>query len=360
MRRIPLKLGTAWGVSLAIHLTLVSVLAFVAVRAAMEPPVGPERYMEFDDAGAEATSLDNTMLPADASSSSSAPAIAESRPLPATPDTSIALAAPSAPLPPSEPAPSADASAESTSAAWLAPAPISTAPAASSDAPADRPRSTAALPPITPKGGDVTFAGLGSSNARSVVYVVDASGPMVSALREVIDELDRSVSRLSATQRFGVIAFRRLDNGKETESFMPVLVRATPQAKKELREWLLALSPSGKSNPLSGLRAALELRPDAVFLLSRGIERSGGGLWERGLDATMDELDLLNPVNERSGRRDVVIKTIQFLDEDPTGTMQRIGQLHGLSKTAAGIAQPGYRVIKRGSELKDDPLDTDQ
>jgi hypothetical protein len=73
----------------------------------------------------------------------------------------------------------------------------------------------------------------------------------------------------------------------------------------------------------------------------------------------MDELDLLNPADERSGRRSVVIKTIQFLDEDPTGTMQRIGQVHGQGVSAAGKGGrvlPGYRVVKRGSELMDEPV----
>lgn len=339
LRRASLKLGTAWGVSLAIHLVVVAVLTLVAVRAAMEPAQGPERYMDFDDAGNEPVIEDAPVRPA----APSAPAVKASEPavsVPETPSVAVPVAERGEVAAPTEPV--ADT--------WLAPASLTPEKTASSS------ERAAADVPIPAIGGEVKFAGLGSSNARSVVYAVDASGPMVSTLPEVIEELVRSVSRLSATQRFGVVVFRLKADGTESESFMPVLVRATPQAKKELREWLLALAPAGRSNPLSGLRAALEMRPDAVFLLSRGIERSGGGLWELGLDATLGELDLLNPADEHTGRRSVVIKTIQFLDEDPTGTMQRIGQVHGQGINAAGRALPGYRVVKRGSELMDEPV----
>ena len=80
-----------------------------------------------------------------------------------------------------------------------------------------------------------------------------------------------------------------------------------------------------------------------IFLLSRSIRRSGGaagdgtgvaaigesagGVWGRGTAEIMAELDKLNPV--RGTQRRVVIKALQFLEEDPTGTMQAIGEQHG-------------------------------
>lgn len=192
----------------------------------------------------------------------------------------------------------------------------------------------------------VTFGGLGASSVSSVVYVVDCSGPMVTSLPMVINELERSVGRLSSSQRFGVILFRRtVDGGPGAESFAPVLVRATPSAKELLHNWLAAAEPSGRSSPLAGVELALSLRPDAVFLLSRSILRSGGGVWELGLDATMSKLEQLNPV--RSGLlgsgRPVLIQTIQFLDEDSTGIMQAIGTRHG--------GGAGYRVVKTQQDL---------
>lgn len=194
--------------------------------------------------------------------------------------------------------------------------------------------------------GGVRFAGLGASNARAVVYVVDASGPMVTSLPRVLEEVVRSADQLSPMQKFGVVLFRETEDGSGVEMFSPVLVRATPTAKRRLAEWLGAVEPRGASNPLAGLEAALAMKPDAVFLLSRSIARSGGGVWNHGIDATLARLDELNPPLPSSRgpvRRAVLIQTIQFLDDDPTGIMQAIGARHGQGA--------GYRVVRRGEDL---------
>jgi hypothetical protein len=195
------------------------------------------------------------------------------------------------------------------------------------------------------------------------VYVVDGSGPMVSSLDLVKEEVKRSIGRLSPSQRFGVVVFGRIesagsaggrsgrDAGAPYEWFMPTLVRATPQAKVRLSAWLAGVKPSGRSNPLEGLRAAIGLRPDAVFLLSRSIERTGGGVWDQGKDKTMEELDRLNALEPGARRRPTVIKTIQFLDEDPSGIMQAIGQLHGGAGGSGGGEGASYTVIRRGADL---------
>jgi len=195
----------------------------------------------------------------------------------------------------------------------------------------------------TEAAGGVRFAGLGASNARSVVYVVDASGPMVTSMPRVIAELRRSVEQLAPTQKFCVVLFRRTENEAGPEIFAPVLMRATPSAKRRLVDWLAQATPAGASNPLTGLEAALALKPDAVFLLSRSIVRSGGGVWEDGLEATLARLEELNPPQGAHAARPTLIQTIQFLDDDPTGIMQAIGARHGQGA--------GYRVVRRGEDI---------
>jgi hypothetical protein len=188
-------------------------------------------------------------------------------------------------------------------------------------------------------GIGATFAGLGARQATRIVYVVDASGAMVSSLKFVLAEVDRSVRSLSSGQKFQVVLFRDRPGaeGGPYEVFSPEggrakLVAATPRNKAELSGWLRTITPLGKSNPLDGLKRGLEFEPDAIFLLSRSIRRSGSevGVWGgRSAAETVAELDRLNPREGRSGRRPVVIKAIQFLEEDPTGTMQKIGNDHG-------------------------------
>ncbi|MCA9278299.1 MAG: hypothetical protein H6815_06540 [Phycisphaeraceae bacterium] len=184
----------------------------------------------------------------------------------------------------------------------------------------------------------VTFAGVGARSAKHIVYVVDASGAMLTSLPFVLDEVRRSVNSLSSSQSFAVILFRQR-TGTASDVFLSfnptnrsrtVLVRATMRNKKLLDEWLNTVTPGGKSNPSDGLAEALRLRPDVVFLLSRSIERSGGDnvQWGKGKDAILAELDRTNP-RTAMGTRRAVIKTIQFLDEDPTGVLQAIGAAHG-------------------------------
>lgn len=191
---------------------------------------------------------------------------------------------------------------------------------------------------------EVRFAGLGVSNATKIIYVVDASGSMVSTFPVVLSYLERSVSRLARTQRFQIIFYGReacqpaphpgdIDDGAHWR-----LIRATPENIRFVLAWVRTLIPGGKSNPVPALRFALHLeQPDAVFLLSNVI--TGVGQWEADKDTLLAEIDKLNPIDERIGRRRTVIKALQFLEEDPAGILKSIGETHG--------GEGGYKFIQR-------------
>lgn len=190
-----------------------------------------------------------------------------------------------------------------------------------------------------------SFAGLRARAAERVVYVVDASGAMASSLTLVLEELARSIDRLRPTQRFAVLLLGEADPASPTglrtdPAFREALAqgdlpRATPEARQAALRWLGTITASGRSDPLAGLRAAIDLRPDLVFLFSRSIQRSGpAATWGAGKEATLNELNRLNPLDPRAGLRPVTIKSIQFLDEDPTGLMQAIGLQHGDGDTS--------------------------
>ncbi|MBL8745865.1 MAG: hypothetical protein JNK58_05850 [Phycisphaerae bacterium] len=191
---------------------------------------------------------------------------------------------------------------------------------------------------------EVRFAGLGVSNATKIIYVVDASGSMVSTFPIVLNYLERSVSRLARTQRFQIIFYGReayqpaphpgdIDDGAHWR-----LIRATPDNVRSVLDWIRRIVPGGRSNPIPALRLALNMeQPDAVFLLSNVI--TGAGQWEAGKEAILKEIDTLNPIDERTGRRRTVIKTLQFLEEDPADILKAIGQAHG--------GEDGYKFIPR-------------
>ena len=331
--------GVPLGLSLALHALLLLGTAAVVWRVSSSPPPAkPPVSISFFDPGQGA------VLPEfDA-------------PAPESGEVGVGASAP---------APSPAALGAAAAAREPAPMPSLRGMAADGAAPSLRAAEPGEPPRLirgdAPAGGEIRFAGLGASDAQSVVYVVDGSGPMVSSLPIVLEEVLRSVSRLGPSQKFGVVIFRRgRGPGPGYEWFTPALIRATPDAVQRLAAWLREVEPHGQSNPLDGLRAAFSMEPDAIFLLSRSIERSGGGVWELGLESTMRELDRLNPVHPVAGTRPVVIKTIQFLDEDPTGVMQEIARVHGGVTRQNPNPADAYTVIRRAAELRDRGVADDQ
>lgn len=199
---------------------------------------------------------------------------------------------------------------------------------------------------------EVSFAGLGSGNATTIIYVVDASGSMVSTLPIVLDDMARSLRQLVPAQKFQVVFFRNVQGADfiaapappaktSKPGDEPRLIRATRENVDAVISWSQSIVPAGRSNPIPALKTAISLKPDAVFVLSKGI--TGIGEWEPDKQELLAELDQLNPRDPRNGKRPVTIKTIQFLDRDPLGVLEAIGLLHG--------GEDGFNFVTR-EELK--------
>lgn len=183
----------------------------------------------------------------------------------------------------------------------------------------------------------VEFSGLSSTNARRIVYVIDASGSMIRSLQIVVQELARSIDALSPQQRFAVVFF-------QGNAALPVppkgeLHVATGDEKLRVLEWIdRNVHPRGSSNPLEAIRYALDLKPDVIFMLSENI--TGSGQYEVDQRDLLAMLDELNPiVDEKTGRRRTQINCIQFLEEDALDTLRLIAERHG--------GQRGYKFLSR-------------
>ncbi len=199
-------------------------------------------------------------------------------------------------------------------------------------------RSMSSLAEFAPRAaeGSASFVGLKATNARRIVYVIDASGSMLRSLKFVIEELGRSLEGLTPRQSYAIVFFQRAD-----AIVVPPareLTRATPEAKLNSLKWIESnIIPTGNSNPLAAIEEAIRLKPDAIFVLSDNI--TGGGQFEIDQKDLLDMLDRLNPVDPATGRRAVQINCIQFLDPDPLNTLAEIARLHGGEK--------GYRFLDR-------------
>ena len=186
---------------------------------------------------------------------------------------------------------------------------------------------------------EVQFMGLDAVAAERIVYVVDASGSMLLHLSTILDELERSLRTLHPKQKFGIMFFQQ-------DRAIPVppkrtLVSANAANISTAMKWIHEsgkVIPSGGSNPINAMKSAMKLKPDVVYLLSENI--TGAGRYEIPVDALLDELDALNPIDERNGLRRVQINCIAYLTRDPHHTMQRIAEIHG--------GNDGYTFIERG------------
>lgn len=205
-----------------------------------------------------------------------------------------------------------------------------TAVAPSSEAPASIPTPTREVAPAAPIAG---FAGVNVQLARRVVYAVDVSGAMAQCLDSVLLELRRSIGRLDGEQQFQVVFFREDLSGAtrvvaiDDANNKATMLSATPDSKRRVDQLLRSARPSGRSAPLAGVKRALEFAPDVVFLLTSNIRRTDAGQSDN--TRVLRTLEDLNPKSRITGRRPVVIKTLQFVEDDPTGLMQAIADAHG-------------------------------
>lgn len=182
-----------------------------------------------------------------------------------------------------------------------------------------------------------SFVGLTSTNARRIVYVIDASGSMIPWLPFVVEELARSLDGLASSQEFKVIFFSRNE-----AIVVPPPTRmssATDAEKQRVLAWIDDnVIPAGLSNPLPAIDRALGFEPDAIFLLSSNI--TGSGEYEIDKADLLRLLDQLNPVDDDTGRRTTQINCVQFLDPDEKlQTLREIARLHGGPK--------GYKFLDR-------------
>ena len=181
-----------------------------------------------------------------------------------------------------------------------------------------------------------SFVGLSSTNARRIVYVIDASGSMIRSLPIVIEELARSLDGLSRRQEFSVIFFQRND-----AVIVPPAGRLSPGTESEkirVLSWIDEnVIPQGRSNPLAALEKALDFKPEVIFLLSENI--TGSGEFEIDQVDLLTLLDELNPIDASTGRRATQINCVQFLDPDPLRTLEKIAEAHG--------GENGYKFLDR-------------
>ncbi len=329
------SLATAFGASIVIHLSVVAALVIVATLGRR-----PDR-LSISKASTESEPESILTLVAPEPPPERVPIVT---PEPSTLEPEVV---PPAPEPPTSPEPGPTPPPEAIG--LVPPAPVAMPPARPAPEPAVRSSPTPVpappvvvepSPPVAPPRPSVSYADGDATPASKVVYVLDASGSMANSLAFAVDELKKSVRQLGEDQSFQVVVSHGPD---QPVAVYPThgLVAPTRDTMASLASWLDNVQLVGRSDPLPGLRAALRVKPDLVLILTQSIKRSGSDAnWGAGNEQTLGELDSLNPRNFATRQRPVVIKAIQFVDDDPTGLLQAIAEQHG-------DGEGSYRVVNR-------------
>ncbi len=122
----------------------------------------------------------------------------------------------------------------------------------------------------TGRGGRGGFGTFFNSRVRgrNFVYVVDCSGSMRGRkMQAAKEELIRSIKDLTLRQRFFIIFY---SSGFNPMLPTPNLVEATDENKELAQAWIESIGAGGGTRPNEAMVIALQLRPDAVWLLSDG------------------------------------------------------------------------------------------
>jgi len=184
-------------------------------------------------------------------------------------------------------------------------------------------------------GFNANFFGSGG-NAKSIVFVVDASGSLLDTFPFVILELKKTINSLSEKQSFTIIFFQG-DKAVEVTAPRAGMKPATAETKQRVIEWIEPASnniqPMGGTNPLPGIQKALSYRPQLMYLLSDNVTGGGTG-------ATIYEIEQQKLLNEvkRANAGGTKINTIQFLYPDPLeGVAGKHGTLQQIADASGGI-----------------------
>ena len=107
-----------------------------------------------------------------------------------------------------------------------------------------------------------SFAGT-SGNARRIVFVLDATGSMMSEFDNLRAELRHTVAALKPPQEFNVVFIQE----DAPPPPAPDLLFVTPETKKLVEDYVDKFTPRGPTDPLPALKTAFGMHPQLIYFL---------------------------------------------------------------------------------------------
>jgi hypothetical protein len=173
-------------------------------------------------------------------------------------------------------------------------------------------------------GGGAQFFGVKAKGVK-FVFIVDSSNSMKGGKFDAArQELSYAVRRLSKNQLFYVIFFDhdayRMFDLKKPE---PQALFATPANLQRLDKWLPTVENELKTDPYDAVKFAMEMMPDAIYILSDG-KFTDKGRTEKYLKVA-NAIDY--PITNMKAK--VAIHTIAFWDKAGEPTLKDIAETSG-------------------------------
>jgi hypothetical protein len=168
-------------------------------------------------------------------------------------------------------------------------------------------------------GPKSTFVGV-SGNAKKIVFVLDATGSMMSAFDALRVQLRTAVTNLRMPQSFDIVFI----NEHNPPPLGPQLLLVTPENKRKAQEYVDTMAPRGGTNPLPALETAFKLQPELIYFL---IDPSD----------FPDKKAVLDLVNAKAAGGKIKMNIIAFEGKDPENEKF----LSDLAKSTGGV----YRYV---------------
>ncbi len=137
------------------------------------------------------------------------------------------------------------------------------------------PFAQAADRPITPTSRPIVSQNPAATNGnifdgvdrgRRIIFLLDASGSMINKMAALKRQISKAVAGMDREQSFNVIFFQ--DNKCDMADTR--LLTATPANKKKLDTFLENVTTTGTTDPIPGIEAAFQQKPDTIYLLTDG------------------------------------------------------------------------------------------
>ncbi|MGV3607587.1 MAG: vWA domain-containing protein [Planctomycetaceae bacterium] len=189
----------------------------------------------------------------------------------------------------------------------------------------------------------VEFFGV-QSKGKKFIFIVDSSNSMRGSRFEAAkQELMLAIRRLSKEQSFLVMFFdqnteiMRLAPKKEPERFP---VPATEKNIAAVQRWVNEVGNELHTDPYEAMRIALDIAPDAIYLLSDGKLTDKG----KTIDFLMTQNRLNDPLasSKKPKRFKAIVHTIAFYSREGEETLEFIAKNNGGT----------YRFVPRPTKKK--------